>query len=141
MHKRLAREASGPHNHGMSKDKIIDVQVESEYLSDQSRPEEDHFVFGYTVTIRNLGDTPAQLLSRHWIISDGGHETREVRGEGVVGEQPWLEPGVGFQYSSGAVLKAPVGTMHGSYRLKTPDGDQFDADIPCFVLSIPRTLH
>ena len=125
----------------MSKSRITNVSVQSEYPAESSRPHESHFVFSYTITIRNLGDVPAQLVERHWIISDGEDEIREVRGAGVVGEQPWLQPGSGFQYSSGAVLKAPVGTMHGSYRMRTADGRHFDADIPRFVLSVPRTLH
>lgn len=119
----------------------IDIRVDSQYLADQSRPDDEHFVFAYTVTVRNLGDTPAQLLARHWIITDSNGRTEQVRGEGVVGEQPWVQPGDGFQYRSGAVLKTAVGTMHGSYHMQTADGTRFDADIPRFVLSIPRTLH
>lgn len=119
----------------------IAIEVVCEYLPDQSRPAEQRFAFAYTITVHNHGDTPARLLARHWIIVDGNHQTREVRGEGVVGEQPWVQPGGGFRYSSGAVLETPVGTMHGSYRMQTPAGERFDVDIPRFVLSIPRTLH
>lgn len=125
----------------MNKDKSIKISVNSEYVADQSRPGDKHFVFAYTVTVRNHGDAPAQLLSRHWIITDSNGRTEEVRGEGVVGEQPWVHPGDGFQYSSGAVLETAVGTMQGSYQMQTSSGDHFDAAIPEFVLSIPRTLH
>lgn len=137
----LVPNAATPHNHSMKKNKTIDISVNSEYIADQSRPGDKHFVFAYTVTVRNHGDTPAQLVSRHWVITDSNGRTEEVRGEGVVGEQPWVQPGDGFQYSSGAVLETAVGTMHGSYQMQTPTGDSFEADIPQFVLSIPRTLH
>ncbi len=125
----------------MNKDKTINISVNSEYVADQSRPGDKHFVFAYTVTVRNHGDTAAQLLSRHWIITDSNGRTEEVRGAGVVGEQPWVQPGDGFQYSSGTVLETAVGTMHGSYQMQSASGDRFDASIPEFVLSIPRTLH
>lgn len=125
----------------MSNHDDIDISVASEYVADQSRPDDKHFVFAYTVTVRNRGDTPAQLLSRHWVITDSNGRVEEVRGEGVVGEQPWVQPGDGFQYSSGAVLETSVGTMHGSYQMQTSGGDRFEARIPEFVLSIPRTLH
>ena len=119
----------------------IDISVESQYVADQSQPANQRFVFAYTVTVRNNGDTPAQLLGRHWIITDGNGRIEEVRGDGVVGEQPWVSPGDGFEYSSGAVLETGVGTMHGSYLMQTAEGTRFEAAIPLFVLSIPRTLH
>lgn len=119
----------------------IEVDVEPAYLDDESEPEEDRFVFSYTVTIRNLGDISARLISRHWIITDANGEEREVRGEGVVGEQPHLEPGRGFRYTSGAMLETPVGSMHGTYELLADDGVTFTAEIPPFTLAGPRTLH
>ena len=119
----------------------IAVSVETRFLDEQSKPQDNHYVFAYTITIRNRGSIGARLLSRHWIITDGNGEVQEVRGDGVVGEQPWVNPGQGYDYTSGAVLETAVGTMRGSYRILAEDGTQFDADIPAFVLSIPRTLH
>ncbi len=119
----------------------IAVSVETRFLDEQSKPQDNHYVFAYTITIRNRGSVGARLLSRHWIITDGNGEVQEVRGDGVVGEQPWMNPGQGYDYTSGAVLETAVGTMRGSYRMLADDGTQFDADIPSFVLSIPRTLH
>ncbi len=119
----------------------IAVSVETRFLDEQSKPQENHYVFAYTITIRNRGSIGARLLSRHWIITDGNGDVQEVRGDGVVGEQPWMNPGQGYDYTSGAVLETAVGTMRGSYRMLAEDGTQFDADIPSFVLSIPRTLH
>ena len=98
-------------------------------------------MFSYTVTIRNRGETPAKLLSRHWIITDGNGKVQEVRGDGVVGEQPRVRPGEDYQYTSGAVLETAVGTMRGSYQMLSEDGTRFDAAIPEFTLSVPRTLH
>ena len=117
------------------------VQVKPRYLPDQSAPGQNLYFFAYTITIRNRGSIGARLLSRHWIITDGNGDVQEVRGDGVVGEQPWMSPGQGYDYTSGAVLETAVGTMRGSYRMLAEDGTQFDADIPSFVLSIPRTLH
>ena len=119
----------------------IDVQVKAGYIEAQSEPGDDRFVFAYTVTIRNTGSVAAQLMTRHWVITDAHNRVQEVRGEGVVGEQPHLEPGASFQYTSGAVLETAVGTMAGSYHMRADDGTQFDAAIPTFTLSVPRTLH
>jgi ApaG protein len=98
-------------------------------------------VFAYTIRIRNGGELPARLLSRHWIITDDNGKVQEVRGDGVVGEQPWLRPGDEFEYTSGAVLETALGTMRGSYQMLSDDGTRFDAPIAAFTLSVPRTLH
>ena len=119
----------------------IDVQVETAYVSEHSEPDEDRFVFAYTITLVNRGSVAAQLISRHWFITDADNRTEEVEGEGVVGEQPVLKPGEGFRYTSGAVIETPVGTMHGTYQMVAEDGRTFDANIPRFILSAPRTLH
>jgi len=119
----------------------IDVQVETTYVSEHSEPDEDRFVFAYTITLVNRGSVTAQLISRHWFITDADNRTEEVEGEGVVGEQPVLKPGEGFRYTSGAVIETPVGTMHGTYQMVAEDGRAFDATIPRFILSAPRTLH
>ena len=119
----------------------IQVVVATRFLDDQSIPEDDRYVFAYTIQIRNAGEVPARLISRHWIITDANGKVQEVRGEGVVGEQPWLRPGESFEYTSGAVLETPLGTMHGSYQMLADDGTRFDAMIDPFTLSIPRTLH
>jgi ApaG protein len=119
----------------------IRVEVETAYLEDQSEPRERRYVFSYTITIRNEGDVPAKLLTRHWVITDANGRVQEVRGDGVVGEQPHLKPGQGFRYSSGAVLETPVGAMQGSYQMVTDDGARFDADIPAFRLAMPGMLH
>jgi len=119
----------------------IEVSVETTYVAEHSEPEEGRFVFAYTITLVNRGSVSAQLLSRHWVITDADSQVEEVRGDGVVGEQPVLKPGEGFRYTSGAVIETPVGTMHGSYQMVAADGQQFDATIPEFVLSAPRTLH
>ena len=122
-------------------DYAIQVAAQAFYLEEQSNPEQDRYVFAYTVVIQNQGNVPARLLSRHWIITDANGKIEEVRGEGVVGEQPYLRPGEGFQYTSGAILETSVGSMHGSYQMLADDGMTFDAGIPAFVLSVPRTLH
>ena len=119
----------------------IQVQVETVYLEEQSEPAELRFVFAYTITLRNSGKVPAKLLTRHRIITDANGRIQEVRGEGVVGEQPHLRPGQGFRYSSGAVLETPVGSMQGSYQMLADDGSRFDAPIPVFRLAKPGTLH
>ena len=119
----------------------IEVDVETTYLEEQSAPAEQRFVFAYTVTLRNSGAVPAKLLTRHWIITDANGRVQEVRGEGVVGEQPHLRPGEGFRYSSGAVLETPVGAMQGSYQMLGDDGQRFDAPIPAFRLAKPGLLH
>ena len=119
----------------------IQIDVRTVYLPGQSAPDQNRYVFAYTITITNSGSVPARLVTRHWIITDANEQTREVRGEGVVGEQPYLLPGASFQYTSGTILETPVGTMRGSYQMMADDGTQFDAEIPVFTLSIPRTLH
>jgi ApaG protein len=119
----------------------ISIDVETTYLDDQSEPREQRYVFAYTITIRNEGEVPAKLLTRHWIITDANGRVQEVRGDGVVGEQPYLKPGQGFRYSSGAVLETPVGTMQGSYQMIADDGAQFDAPIPAFRLAMPGMFH
>ena len=125
----------------MSPPHAIEILVATRFLDDQSIPEDDRYVFAYTIRIRNAGSTPAQLLARHWVITDANGKVQEVRGDGVVGEQPRLEPGEQFEYTSGAVLETPLGTMQGSYRMVADDGTEFDAPIASFTLSIPRTLH
>jgi ApaG protein len=117
------------------------VQVVPRYLAEQSDPDEGRYLFAYTVTIRNTGEVAAQLLSRHWIITDADGDIEEVRGPGVVGEQPVLQPGQAFQYTSGCPLGTPVGSMHGTYQCLAEDGTAFEAPIPEFVLSAPRSLH
>ena len=119
----------------------VTVDVDTRYLEDQSDPEEHRFVFAYTITIRNRGAVPAKLLTRHWVITDANGKVQEVRGEGVVGEQPHLMPGQGFRYTSGAVLETPVGAMQGSYQMIADDGVRFDAPIPAFTLAIPGKIH
>jgi ApaG protein len=119
----------------------IRIDVETSYLEDQSEPKDQRYVFAYTITIRNEGPQPARLLTRHWVITDANGKVQEVRGDGVVGEQPYLKPGQGFRYSSGAVIETPVGSMQGSYQMVADDGAQFDAPIPAFRLAIPGLLH
>jgi ApaG protein len=119
----------------------IDVQVETNYMESQSQPEEQRFVFSYTVTIRNEGQASARLMNRHWIITDANGKVQEVRGEGVVGEQLHLNPGETFRYTSGTVLDTPVGSMQGSYDMVDSHGNHFDAMIPAFSLARPGSLH
>jgi ApaG protein len=119
----------------------IDIDVATRYLDDQSEPEQDRYVFAYTIRIRNSGQVPARLLTRHWIITDANGKTEEVEGEGVVGEQPYLRPGENFEYTSGAVLETALGTMRGGYQMLADDGTRFEAPIPAFTLAVPRTLH
>ena len=119
----------------------IRIEVATSYLDEQSSPSEQRYVFSYTITIRNEGNRSAKLLTRHWIITDANGRVKEVRGEGVVGEQPHLEPGQGFRYSSGAVLETPVGTMQGSYQMVADNGQRFDAPIAPFRLAMPGVLH
>jgi ApaG protein len=119
----------------------IDIAVATQFLDDQSAPDENRYAFAYTIRIRNSGEQPARLMTRHWVITDANGKVQEVRGDGVVGEQPRLRPGEQFEYTSGAVLETNVGTMQGSYAWVADDGTQFDAPIPAFTLSIPRTLH
>lgn len=122
-------------------DYTLEIQIATRFLDEESEPEREHYVFAYTIRIRNLGRLPAQLVSRHWIITDGNGKVEEVRGEGVVGQQPRIEPGEQFEYTSGAVLETAVGSMQGSYDMVGDDGTRFDASIPPFTLAAPRTLH
>src|SRR5512134_104666 len=119
----------------------ITVTPKTQYLADQSDEAADRYVFAYTITIRNTGTATAQLISRHWIITDANGKVQEVKGLGVVGEQPKLAPGESYEYTSGAAIATPVGTMRGSYQMLAEDGTKFDAPIPEFTLSIPRVLH
>ncbi len=119
----------------------ISVEVTPAYIEEQSSPDQGHYVFSYTVTIINNGKQPARLLTRHWIITDAIGSTQEVTGDGVVGEQPHLKPGEGFQYTSGTMIKTSSGSMMGSYQMIADDGYHFDADIPEFYLLAPGTLH
>jgi ApaG protein len=119
----------------------IKIEVATNYIVDQSEPDVGRYVFAYTITIENLGDLPARLLSRHWVITDANGKVQEVKGDGVVGEQPHLNPGETFRYSSGAVLETPVGAMQGSYRMKADNGTHFEAPIPPFTLAVPGVLH
>jgi len=119
----------------------ISVSVNTAYLAEQSDPASERYVFAYTVTIANTGTVAAQLISRHWVITDAENVTQEVKGLGVVGEQPLLRPGESFEYTSGTAMATPVGTMKGSYQMVAEDGNKFDAEIPVFTLSMPRVLH
>lgn len=119
----------------------IQIAALVKYIEEQSDEADNRYVFSYTITVENNSDTTVQLLSRHWIITDSNNQVQEVRGQGVVGEQPVLKPGQSFGYTSGTVLSTPVGTMTGSYQMVTEDGTKFDAPIPQFVLSVPRVLH
>lgn len=119
----------------------IEIQPMPEFIPDQSDPENDRYIFAYTITITNRGSVPAQLVSRHWIITDGRNDIQEVRGLGVVGKQPLLQPGESFRYTSGSSPTTPIGTMKGSYQMVAEDGTHFNADIPEFVLASPGALH
>lgn len=119
----------------------ISINVDTAYLAEQSDPSADRYVFAYTITIANTGTVAAQLISRHWIITDAENVVQEVKGLGVVGEQPLLRPGESFEYTSGTALATPVGTMRGTYQMVAEDGNKFDAEIPVFTLSMPRVLH
>ena len=122
-------------------DNQISVIVDTRYLEDQSDPDEKRYVFAYTITIRNRGTVPAKLLGRHWLITDANGKVQEVRGEGVVGEQPHLMPGQGFRYTSGAVLETPVGSMQGAYLMLADNGVRFEAPVAPFSLAIPGKIH
>ena len=119
----------------------VTVSARTVFIPDQSDVRSGRYVFAYTITITNNGTVAAQLVSRHWIITDANNEVQEVRGQGVVGEQPRLRPNESFQYTSGTAIATPVGTMRGSYQMIAEDGVQFDAPIPEFTLSMPRVLH
>lgn len=117
------------------------IKVAVRYVEEQSDPERSQFVFAYTVNIRNAGSVAAQLVSRHWVITSGNNAVQEVQGLGVVGQQPLLQPGEEFEYTSGATLATPQGSMYGEYFCVAEDGTRFETQIPEFVLSLPRTLH
>ena len=119
----------------------ISINVNVQYIEAQSAPDDDRYVFSYTINILNKGTETAQLMSRHWIITDAEGKTQEVKGPGVVGEHPNLKPGEDFTYTSGTIIKTPVGSMHGSYQMKAADGQMFDAEIQPFTLAKPRFLH
>ena len=119
----------------------IEIKAVPSYLATESSPEDNRYVFAYTITIRNAGEVPARLQSRHWVITDANGKVLEVRGDGVVGVQPRLEPGESFRYTSAAAIETPVGVMLGDYRMLTDDGEAFDADIAPFTLAAPRVLH
>ena len=119
----------------------IQIQVATNYVDEQSEPDAGRYVFAYTITISNNGDFAAKLISRHWVITDANGKVQVVSGDGVVGEQPYLEPGERFRYSSGAVLETPVGSMQGLYRMVAEDGMSFDAPIAPFTLAVPGLLH
>ena len=125
-----------------SQDKYrLEITTQVNYLAEQSDEDNDRFVFSYTITLTNTGSVTVKLVSRHWVITDANHDVQEVRGQGVVGEQPELKPSQSFEYTSGTVLTTQVGTMTGSYQMVAEDGTKFDAPIPKFVLSVPRVLH
>ena len=119
----------------------ITVAAHATYVADQSDPSRNQYVFAYRITVTNTGNVAAQLVSRHWIITDGEHRVQEVKGLGVVGQQPLLQPGQSFEYTSGTHLPTPVGTMRGAYQMVAEDGHAFDAPISPFTLSVPRVLH
>lgn len=119
----------------------IKVHPQPQFIPEQSDPDNNRYIFAYTITITNAGEIPAQLVSRHWIITDGNNEVQEVRGLGVIGKQPLLQPGESFEYTSGSSLTTPIGTMKGTYQMVAEDGTHFDAEIPEFVLASPRSLH
>lgn len=119
----------------------LSVTVRAQYLPEQSNPEQRQYAFAYTITIRNSGQVPAQLIARHWVITDSEHQVQEVKGLGVVGHQPLLAPGENFEYTSWAVIATPQGTMRGEFFCVAEDGTRFDAPVPEFALQMPRTLH
>lgn len=122
-------------------DDSIDVSVETQYIKEQSKPDSDFYVFSYTITITNNSHETAQLMTRHWVIIDSNSKKQEVRGDGVVGEQPILKPGESFVYTSGTMIETPVGTMQGSYGMMGENGNSFDAIVNEFILATPRVLH
>ena len=124
-----------------TKKQEIQINVDSSYIASSSEPAAARYVFAYSISIKNNSDSVAQLLSRHWLITDANGKTQEVHGEGVVGEQPHIQPGESYQYTSGAVIETSVGAMKGSYDMLGADGETFTATIPNFSLSTPRTLH
>ena len=136
------RRATAPRSETLPMAKYeFTVTAQPRFLPEQSDPAREQYVFAYTITVANTGEVAARLLSRHWIITDANGKVQEVRGDGVVGEQPHLKPGQGFRYSSGAVLETPVGAMQGSYQMLADDGRRFDAPIPPFRLSMPGLVN
>jgi len=125
----------------MSEHSNINIKVITNYIHEQSEPDERRYVFAYTITISNDGNIPAKLISRHWVITDSNGKVQEVTGDGVVGEQPKLKPGEQFCYSSGAVIETPVGAMQGKYNMQAENGNSFDAPIAPFTLAVPGMLH
>lgn len=125
----------------MSESPRVCLQVQSAYVESQSAPEEQRYVFAYTITIRNIGHSRVQLISRYWLITNGNGRETEVQGEGVVGEQPWIEAGNEFRYTSGAILETPMGTMQGHYSMSDQQGKTFNVDIPVFRLAVPNQIH
>ena len=119
----------------------IAVHVETQYIEAESRPQQNFYIFAYHITITNKGDIAAKLLTRHWIITDSNGRVQEVKGDGVIGKQPYLQPNESFRYTSGTMMETPVGTMEGSYQMVTDNGEKFDAEIPAFVLALPNMLH
>jgi len=119
----------------------IRIEVETQYIEAESNPQANRYIFAYTINIENHGDIPAKLLSRHWIITDSNNRIQEVKGKGVIGEQPYLRPGESFQYTSGTMLETPVGSMQGSYQMVADDNHHFDATIEPFTLALPRMLN
>ena len=122
------------------KNKVL-VEAQPLYIEAQSSPENNRFVFAYTITITNVGSTSAKLLTRHWLITDANGKVQEVNGDGVVGEHPYLRPGDSFRYTSAAMIETPVGVMQGKYQMQADNGESFSAPVPKFTLTIPRTLH
>lgn len=122
-------------------DSGIEISVQTRYLEQQSDPLKNNYAFSYTISITNQREEPVKLLSRHWIITDQNNKKEEVRGKGVVGKQPVIEPGGSFQYSSGAVIATEIGDMKGSYTLQSSNGETFEADIPLFILALPHMIH
>ena len=125
----------------MTNNPNIDIHVSTDFIAEQSAPEYDRYAFSYTITINNQSDETVKLLTRHWIITDTNEQVQEVHGEGVVGQQPSLAPGESFQYTSGAILDTPAGTMEGSYQMISESGELFDAPIATFSLIHPGALH
>jgi len=125
----------------MEIDNEIRINIETAYIEAQSKPENEQYVFRYTITIHNAGNSSAKLLNRHWVITDANGKTEEVRGEGVVGEQPYLRPGDAFRYTSGSIIETPIGSMEGDYEMVDDDGNHFLAQIPLFSLAVRSKLH
>jgi ApaG protein len=137
----LAKELVGARHVADTKKYEIAVAAHATYVADQSDPSRDQYVFAYRIKVTNTGTVSAQLMNRHWIITDGEHRVQEVKGQGVIGQQPVLKPGESFEYTSGTQLPTPVGTMRGTYQMVAEDGHAFEATIPPFTLSVPRILH